>query len=124
MRSLAGMRRIAGIWAALAVIVALFAATGAPGASARQCEAGFTEARAPGALDVRGDTCAHGRKVAIRVAAVAPSGCVKASGKSRKLTFRRPCVRLGYGCVATTLNGGKRLRVSCTSGAARIRFSY
>jgi hypothetical protein len=113
-----------GMWVALTAAAGLFAATAAPGASAKQCQAGFTEARAPQALEVTGDTCAKGRKVAFAVAAAVPSGCVKASNASRKLTFRMPCRRLGYSCTAAHLSGGTALRVTCTRGAKRVRFRY
>jgi hypothetical protein len=112
------MKRIFGIGVAAAAVVVLHA----PGASARQCAAGFTESRSPSGLTVTGDTCANGRKVALRTAAVVPTGCIKTKG--RKLTFRAPCVRLGYRCTAASLLAGKSLRVTCTRGAKRIRFAY
>jgi hypothetical protein len=119
------MRHLVGIWVALAVMAGLFAAAATPRASAaaKQCQAGFTESRAPVALVVSGDTCANGRKVALRVAGAAPSGCIKA-GTSGRLSFRRPCTRLRYTCSAVSRSAGKSLRVLCSRGSRSIRFTY
>lgn len=106
-----------------AAATGLIALAGAGGAQAANCTAPFTESRAPVALVATGEKCAIARKVATRVAAVAPSGCIVTSKGSRSVKLRTPCVRLGYSCRATTLKHDK-LRVTCTRATKQIRFTY
>jgi hypothetical protein len=117
------MRRISAAVTALGALVLALGA-GATSAQAGRCDAAFTESRAPSQLSVRGDTCANARRVASRVAQVAPAGCIKASNSSRQLTFRTPCVRSKYTCRSAKLQSGRSLRVTCTRGARSIRFLY
>jgi hypothetical protein len=104
-------------------VTGLIAIAGAGGAQAASCSAPFTESRAPTALVATGEKCATARRVATRVAGVAPSGCIVTTKGSRAVKLRSPCVRLGYSCRSLKLKYGK-LRVTCTSGARQIRFTY
>jgi hypothetical protein len=106
-----------------AAVTGLIAVAGAGGAQAANCTAPFTESRAPTALVVSGEKCGTARKVATRVAGVAPSGCIVTTKGTRAVKFRSPCVRMSYSCRAAKLKYGK-LRVTCTRGARQIRFTY
>jgi hypothetical protein len=118
------MKRISGIVVLVAALAGL--GVGASGANAKsaKCQAGFTESRSPAQLTVSGDTCANARKVADRAGAIAPAGCIKVLDRKGHLGFRKPCVQLGYSCAAVKVNQRRALRVTCTRGARRIRFTY
>ncbi|QEC50186.1 hypothetical protein FSW04_23135 [Baekduia soli] len=113
------MRRISAVLVATAAALALAVTAGS--ASARQCQAGFSEARGPSALLATGVPCAQARRVAVTVAQASPAGCMRSTKTS--VLLRTPCVRLGFRCTAVR-SVRKTLRVTCRSGARRIRFTY
>jgi hypothetical protein len=122
--TLRAMKRISGIVVLIAALAGLAVGASGAGAKSTKCQAGFTESRSPAQLTVLGDTCANARKVANRTGAIAPAGCIKVLDRKGHLGFRKPCLQLGYSCAAVTVNKRRSLRVTCTRGARRIRFTY
>jgi hypothetical protein len=118
------MMRISGVVVVVAALAGIgVGAAGASGASS-QCAAGFTESRSPAQIRVSGDTCANARKVAERVGAIVPTGCIKLLDKKGRLGFSKPCVRRSYRCTAVGVSKNRGLHVTCTRGSRQIRFSY
>ncbi|HWH94313.1 MAG TPA: hypothetical protein VNT03_10670 [Baekduia sp.] len=117
------MKRIGMIAAVLGVVGAMSAGT-AGASGSKPCTAGFTESRSASQLTVSGDTCANARKVARRVLAIVPTGCLKILDHQGRVGFRKPCVKLSYTCTAVSVDSRRALKVSCTRGSRQIRFRY
>jgi hypothetical protein len=124
-----GMKRLPAVLVLmLALAVPAVGATASPSPTAvaageKECRTGFSEARAARFVRVSGVSCAKGRSVARRVAARAPSGCVKFTDK-RHVTLIKPCVRAGFRCTARALAKGLALEATCSSHGKTVKFQY
>jgi hypothetical protein len=116
------MKGLMGIIGLTATVTALTVGTaGASGASS--CVGGFSEARAPQALRVTGDTCNNARKLANLVVGLPPKGCLKTDKKGH-VTLRTACVVRSYHCTGASISKGFSLSVTCRRGARVVRFRY
>ena len=93
-------------------------------AARKECKPKPTLRRVPRRVWNTNVSCREARRVATRVVAPPPRGCVKITDAAGHVRWYAPCRKLGYRCTGRAVIDNNVIDATCRDGRKVVRFQF